>query len=265
VTAVTTTLWTCARCGVQQTTGGNTQPRSWVRAFFTNPPLGVDKQAIGDLCNPCGGYLVSFVHGTEVEDIARDAEVARVVREVDAEMLWRSGMSSPRCLVCPHPVNYHGSLGPRPAHSCDVCLIEIEAAGNLLAEALAEADPATVGSVLVEDAELEAEWLGDYTRPPEPVDVVRAALLADVEPMSFAGMALFILDALASAGFVVTLSERSHRAPDRSGAAVGVGTAAVPPTAPKVHELTPGVAHFWSFTGAGACSCGYSYDVEVGP
>lgn len=59
-------------------------------------------------------------------------------------------------------------------------------AAGLVAEKLAEAPAAVVESIL---------------HPGEAVDVVRGALLADVEPMSATGRALFILDALTAGGF----------------------------------------------------------------
>jgi hypothetical protein len=117
-------------------------------------------------------------------------------------------------------------------------LADIEAAANLVASALGAADPATVDSIcghfIVDTrctpcsrgdhgacvdqgregdevctcqaclSEVEARWLSDYTRPPEPVDAVRDALLAGVEPMSVTGRALFILDALEAGQFDVT-------------------------------------------------------------
>jgi hypothetical protein len=98
VTAVTTTLWTCRRCGAEETVQGTGRPRNWVTAKFVglNPPTTVTD--IGDLCNQCGGYLVSFVHGTDVEDIARDKAtdlaLAEVQAQVDADMadeIWRTG------------------------------------------------------------------------------------------------------------------------------------------------------------------------------
>ena len=98
MTHVTTTLWTCARCGSEETVAGIKQPVGWVRAYFGSPPLSGDHAAIGDLCNPCGGYLVSFVNGTEVEDMARaeavDRALVEIQAEVDADMadrLWRTG------------------------------------------------------------------------------------------------------------------------------------------------------------------------------
>lgn len=128
------------------------------------------------------------------------------------------------------------------------------AAANLLSRQLAQADPVVVESIVGddltpgqralvdrerarmaapdyrdtledpgdlipagEDAEAEARWLSDYTRPPEPVDVVRDALLAEVEPMSFTGMAMFVLDALAAAGYAVVKPSGGAHLPDRPG------------------------------------------------
>lgn len=98
MTHVTTTLWTCTRCGFQETVEGIKQPANWVRACFRSPPLCADVTAVGDLCNPCGGYLVSFVNGTDAADIARDQATDRVLAEINdqvaadmADRIWRTG------------------------------------------------------------------------------------------------------------------------------------------------------------------------------
>lgn len=100
----------------------------------------------------------------------------------------------------------------------DARLADIETAANLLADRLAAA-PAPV---------VESIFAGEWWQPEEPVEVVRNALLADVEPMSFTGMAFFILDALAVAGYCVTLSEGPIPL-DRAGEADGPATVAPRP------------------------------------
>lgn len=69
---------------------------------------------------------------------------------------------------------------------------KIEAAANLLAEKLAAA-PAAAARAITDD------W------PDDVIDVVRdALLLADSQPLSFTGTAIYVLDALAAAGYSVT-------------------------------------------------------------
>ncbi len=101
MTYVTTTLWTCRRCGAEETVQGTGKPRNWVTAKFVglNPPTTVTD--IGDLCNPCGGHLVSFVHGTDAEDIAKDQATDRMLAEINAEVaaataerIWRTGSAA---------------------------------------------------------------------------------------------------------------------------------------------------------------------------
>lgn len=84
MTKRTVTTWTCRRCGAEETVVGTGQPKDWSRVYFAVPPEHSEHQALGDLCNPCGGYLVSFVYGTEVEDMRRDGEVARMMAEIES-------------------------------------------------------------------------------------------------------------------------------------------------------------------------------------
>lgn len=80
----TVTTWTCTRCGDVEEEPGNGQPKLWVRVYFATPPRG-ETRALDDLCNPCGGLLVSFVHGTEVEDAAKEREIAEAIAEVTGD------------------------------------------------------------------------------------------------------------------------------------------------------------------------------------
>lgn len=96
MSADTTTTWTCRRCGAVEVVEGRGQPPNWVRAYFASPPCSAEHRRIEDLCDPCGGYLVSFVHGTEAEDMARDAETDRILAQIQAEvddrhadLVWR--------------------------------------------------------------------------------------------------------------------------------------------------------------------------------
>lgn len=97
MSGVTITTWTCRRCGSQEAVSGIDPPANWVKASF-RVLRGGPLKLIGDLCNPCGGYLVSFVHGTDQEDIARDAATDAVLAQINAEvadnmadLLWRTG------------------------------------------------------------------------------------------------------------------------------------------------------------------------------
>lgn len=96
MSATTTTTWTCRRCGAVEVIDGTGQPKNWIRVYFTSPPRHAEHRPLNDLCNACGGYLVSFVHGTEVEDMARDAETDRMLAQIQAEvddrhadLVWR--------------------------------------------------------------------------------------------------------------------------------------------------------------------------------
>lgn len=89
----TSTVWTCSRCGVTETLvhgGGRwAQPKNWLRAFFVTPPRASAADCltlIGDLCNPCGGLLVDFVHGRNIEqEMARALELAHLEKLVGEE------------------------------------------------------------------------------------------------------------------------------------------------------------------------------------
>jgi hypothetical protein len=73
---VTTTTWTCARCGFVEYVDGIGQPKNWSRFSFATPPMSSEPQPVADLCNPCGGYAVTFLLGGDVAaEEARDAEV----------------------------------------------------------------------------------------------------------------------------------------------------------------------------------------------
>lgn len=94
---VTTTTWTCCRCGAVETKPGIEQPETWIRVFFANPPRGaVDKHEVGDLCNPCGGYLVDFVHNREQEAIERDRTVAQMMAEIEASIAAENAINEAR-------------------------------------------------------------------------------------------------------------------------------------------------------------------------
>jgi hypothetical protein len=72
---VTTTVWTCSRCGAVKECDGLGQPGDWIRVYFANPPKGAEQRPLGYLCDPCGGYLVTFVSGGDVAaEEARNAE-----------------------------------------------------------------------------------------------------------------------------------------------------------------------------------------------
>lgn len=66
----TTTVWTCERCGdVEEVEGHDKQPKDWIRVLFVTPPRGSLSdlaEALGDLCNKCGGDLVWFCHGNDL-------------------------------------------------------------------------------------------------------------------------------------------------------------------------------------------------------
>lgn len=76
------TRWECSRCGAEQTVEGTGQPKDWCRVYFVVPPRGsvnVLAQKVGDLCDPCGGLLVDFVTGKNVEaEMAKAMELAAV-------------------------------------------------------------------------------------------------------------------------------------------------------------------------------------------
>lgn len=80
----TTTVWTCERCGAVEEVEGTGQPSNWVRAYFVNPPkasIANVAKKLGDLCDPCGGLLVDFVNGKNVEqEMARALEMAAIER-----------------------------------------------------------------------------------------------------------------------------------------------------------------------------------------
>lgn len=78
----TTTLWTCTRCGAEETVEGTGQPKTWNRLYFVNPPKGSVNdlaKCLGDLCNPCGGLMVDFVTGKNIEaEMAKALEMAAI-------------------------------------------------------------------------------------------------------------------------------------------------------------------------------------------
>lgn len=82
---VTTTVWTCSRCGVVEECADTNQPKNWSRVFFATPPRCADYTSCGYLCNPCGGYLVIFVTGGDVAEAeAHEAKLAQMLAEVEA-------------------------------------------------------------------------------------------------------------------------------------------------------------------------------------
>lgn len=78
----TTTVWTCSRCGTARHLSGTDQPKDWCRAYFVVPPRGSVNdigQSLGDLCDPCGGLLVDFVNGKNIEqEMAKALELAAI-------------------------------------------------------------------------------------------------------------------------------------------------------------------------------------------
>lgn len=80
----TTTRWTCSRCGAEETVEGTGQPGGWNRIYFVNPPkASISDRALslGDLCNPCGGLMVDFVQGRNIEaEMAKALEMAAIER-----------------------------------------------------------------------------------------------------------------------------------------------------------------------------------------
>lgn len=81
----TATTWTCSRCGATEVVEGTGQPRLWGRVQLATPPRHAEPLNLGDLCNDCGGLLVSFVHGTEVEDAAKAAEIKRLTAAAEGQ------------------------------------------------------------------------------------------------------------------------------------------------------------------------------------
>jgi hypothetical protein len=82
---VTTTVWTCRRCGVVEECAGTDQPKNWNRVYFASSPRSSEPQPCGYLCNPCGGYLITFVTGGDVAEAeAKDAELARMLAAAEA-------------------------------------------------------------------------------------------------------------------------------------------------------------------------------------
>lgn len=86
------TEWTCARCGLQEETDYGQTPDGWVTGGYNTQPLSVKSgssssywKGVDDLCNPCGGYLVDFIHGNERESIARDEEVREILSRITQE------------------------------------------------------------------------------------------------------------------------------------------------------------------------------------
>lgn len=90
MTQETITTWTCERCGAQEQTKQDSRlraPKGWIEVGFT-ALLSKHQETIGHLCDPCGGFFVSFVHGTLEEDLEAAAHLAEANRNLNAELLW---------------------------------------------------------------------------------------------------------------------------------------------------------------------------------
>lgn len=67
----TTTAWTCTRCGERVVKEGLDQPTTWSRIWYVTPPkgsVGDIGHSLGELCDPCGALLVSFMQGKDVDE-----------------------------------------------------------------------------------------------------------------------------------------------------------------------------------------------------
>lgn len=79
---LTSTVWTCSRCGTTRHLSGTDQPKDWLRVHYVTPPRGSVSdigRSIGDLCDPCGGFLVDFMTGKNIEqEMAKALEMAAI-------------------------------------------------------------------------------------------------------------------------------------------------------------------------------------------
>jgi len=79
--SMTTTTWTCDRCGVKLVLAEREQPKDWTTWLFRTPPLGETETRVGVLCNECGGLAVEFVHSKDEKAIRQAREIARLMRQ----------------------------------------------------------------------------------------------------------------------------------------------------------------------------------------
>lgn len=100
------TTWACSRCGVTEVTPYGQQPPHWTRWWFASPPRGERRDPVGDLCNECGGDLVSFALGNDL-DVERRVEADHLVAwcEVQdttaARRMGRCVYMGGRLCICP--------------------------------------------------------------------------------------------------------------------------------------------------------------------
>ncbi len=105
MTSETTTKWTCSRCKKVEVTLNRRRPTNWVQAMFRilREIESAMVEEIGELCNECGGLLVTFVNGGDVE---REERINRMM----AEAVTAEAGDDGSFVVGPPPEQFEGII-----------------------------------------------------------------------------------------------------------------------------------------------------------